>query len=133
MTNEEALKVLKYRSGWNLSIRDVNALDMAIKALEEEPCEDAISRKLAVSRISDLIVLELKGERLPTWNEVHNALGELPPVKPKPKMGHWIYERCDMYSCSVCHHWHTDLDEKMNYCPNCGARMVEPQESEVKE
>ena len=37
--------------------------------------------------------------------------------------GHWIYERCDMYSCSVCHHWHTDLDEKMNYCPNCGARM----------
>ena len=36
MTNEEALKILKYRSGWDLSIRDVNALDMAIKALEQE-------------------------------------------------------------------------------------------------
>lgn len=55
------------------------------------------------------------------------------PSTPQPKVGHWIYERCDMYSCSVCHHWHTDLDEKMNYCPNCGARMIEPQENEDKE
>ena len=38
MTREEALKILKYRSGWNLSIRDVNALEMAIKALEQQPC-----------------------------------------------------------------------------------------------
>ena len=44
MTREEALKVLRRRSGWNLSIRDANALDMAIKALEQEPeiirCKD---------------------------------------------------------------------------------------------
>ena len=36
MTIEEALKVLRRRSGWNLSIRDANALDMAIKALEQQ-------------------------------------------------------------------------------------------------
>ena len=36
MTIEEALKVLRCRSGWNLSIRDANALDMAIKALEQQ-------------------------------------------------------------------------------------------------
>jgi len=36
MTREEALKVLRRRSGWNLSIRDTNALDMAIKALEQQ-------------------------------------------------------------------------------------------------
>ena len=36
MTRKEALKVLRYRSGWNLSIRDANALDMAIKALEQQ-------------------------------------------------------------------------------------------------
>ena len=36
MTREEALKVLRRRSGWNLSIRDANALDMAIKALEQQ-------------------------------------------------------------------------------------------------
>ena len=143
MTREEALKILKYRSGWNLSIRDVNALEMAIKALE--PCEDVISREEAQTAI------EMSASRY-TLAKEHDCMGQvewsdqlikvsdtvdiirnLPSVKPleqQPKIGHWIYERCDMYSCSVCHHWHTDLDEKMNYCPNCGAKMVEPQESE---
>ena len=36
MTREEALKILRCRSGWNLSISDANALDMAIKALEQQ-------------------------------------------------------------------------------------------------
>ena len=50
MTNKEALKILKYRSGWNLSIRDVNALDMAIKALEQESesiCKYGVLHKIA--------------------------------------------------------------------------------------
>ena len=38
---------------------------------------DYISRRGAVSRISDLLVLELKMTRCPTWNEVYNAIGEL--------------------------------------------------------
>ena len=46
MSREEALKILKYRSGWNLSIRDVNALDMAIKALEQEPVLDKIRAEI---------------------------------------------------------------------------------------
>jgi hypothetical protein len=36
MTKEEALKILKYRSGWNLNIRDVTALNMAIEALKQQ-------------------------------------------------------------------------------------------------
>lgn len=36
MTREEALKTLKYRSGLNLSIRDVTALNMAIEALKQQ-------------------------------------------------------------------------------------------------
>jgi hypothetical protein len=36
MTREEALKILKYRSGWNLNIRDVTALNMAIEALKQQ-------------------------------------------------------------------------------------------------
>lgn len=50
MTREEALKILKYRSGWNLSIRDVNALEMAIKALEQESesiCKYGVLHKIA--------------------------------------------------------------------------------------
>ena len=67
---EQAIEVIKeYRN--NLQ------LDGDIKAF------DAVSRRAAVSRISDLLMLELHGERIPTWNEVYNALNDLPSVTPK--------------------------------------------------
>ena len=44
--------------------------------------DDLISRKAAVSRMSDLLMLELKGDRLPTWNEVYNAMQEIPSAQP---------------------------------------------------
>lgn len=34
--------------------------------------------------MSDLIVLELRCERIPTWNEVYNALNEVPTVDAVP-------------------------------------------------
>lgn len=45
---------------------------------------DLITRKAAVSRISDLLILELKGRRIPTWNEVYNAIGDIPSVPAVP-------------------------------------------------
>ena len=45
---------------------------------------DLISRKAAVSGISDLLMLELKGQRIPTWNEVYNAIGDIPSVPAVP-------------------------------------------------
>ena len=49
------------------------------------------------------------------------------PLKQEPKTGHWIYKTMEGQFCSICNEqsvW------KFNYCPNCGCRMVEPQESE---
>lgn len=81
-----------YESG--MKKRDADAVVPAIyekiKSLpsaQPEPCVDAVSRRAVVSRISDLLMLELMGERLPTWNEVYRAVGELPTVKPEPQ---WI-------------------------------------------
>lgn len=48
---------------------------------------DCVSRQAAVSRISDLLMLELKGRRLPTWDEVNEAINELPSAQPEPR---WI-------------------------------------------
>jgi len=45
--------------------------------------DDAISRSAAVSGISDLLMLELKGERLPTYNEVYRAIYDLPSAQPE--------------------------------------------------
>ena len=87
---------------------------------------DLISRKAAVSRISDLIVLELRCERIPTWNEVYKALNEVPTVDAVPvKHGRWK----DRIACSNCGWMMIDdiLESRwlvaFPYCPNCGAKM----------
>ncbi len=57
-------------------------------------------------------------------------------LEQEPKTGHWIkgkYKDDDIryndssYKCDKCG---KIVDFKENYCPNCGAKMVEPQESE---
>lgn len=42
------------------------------------------------------------------------------------KTGHWI-DSSNGWMCSECN---KDNTFDTNYCPNCGARMVDPQESE---
>ena len=71
----------------------------------------------------------------------------LPSVTPKEKIGHWIETNSEIdvkygrhsYKCSECGDYANDFVYGMedwwdackpNYCPNCGVRMVEPQESE---
>lgn len=49
----------------------------------------------------------------------------------EPKTGHWI-ENPNAYECSECGIIRAKgTTGKYNYCPNCGARMVEPQETET--
>lgn len=63
---------------------------------------------------------------------------DLPPVNPT-KTGHWIttseyytgaYGNIDYVECSCCHEYSL---EDGNFCPNCGAKMFEPQERSDKE
>ena len=57
-------------------------------------------------------------------------------IKQQKKTGHWKYVQNDnnpdigkLY-CSECNRI---ASFEYNYCPNCGARMVEPQESKEDE
>lgn len=70
------------------------------------------------------------------WIEALNEVIKI--VEQEPKTGHWIdrfpAKEC---KCSVCDFLicisngsYTDMVVQMKYCPNCGAKMVEPQESE---
>lgn len=51
----------------------------------------------------------------------------------QPKTGHWITTRTFMhdgeYYCDKCK-CDAPNNEKWDYCPNCGAKMVDPKESE---
>ena len=119
--------------------------DKAIKALEQEPCEDAISRQAVLDVFGcvmdywkehaiDVEPHEIKDALIEQYEFTAKQLSDLPPVNPQPKTGHWIMTNevdvlhgLPSYECSKC--GQISL-ENGNYCPSCGAKMVEPQESE---
>ena len=88
--------------------------------LEREPCEDAISRAEAIRVAS--------GYCHPA--NIAKELEKLPPVQPEQKTGHWE-PKIDFddtrygYICNRCKNW---VRDKSDYCPNCGAKMVESEE-----
>lgn len=74
---------------------------------------------------------EIRDAFIDVWaNEIIKALEQ------EPKTGHWImtsdylttaYGSIDYVKCSCCGE---ESLEEGDFCPNCGCRMVEPQESE---
>ena len=98
MTREEAIEYLKRADttvGKKTKTRTAEALDMAIKALEQEPCEDAISRQ-AVNTLVDELARAISDERccMPrgrsTGAILKNIL-DLPPIKSNSeKPNKWI-------------------------------------------
>ncbi|MBQ1297139.1 MAG: hypothetical protein IIY21_24050 [Clostridiales bacterium] len=104
----------------------LKAYKMAIQALDQEPCEDAISRQAVL----DMMQMRISGK------ELYKAVYELPLVNPT-KTGHWIFvdKAHEHAHCSECDYGDVDLldGRPHNYCPNCGAKMVELQERSDKE
>jgi len=91
MTRDDAIKILKelpnsifgialpFDTGFDYT----QALDMAIKALEQEPCEDAVSRNQVVEwlqRASDDSI----------QHAIDSNLKFMPPITPTRKKGKWI-------------------------------------------
>ena len=71
--------------------------------------------------------IELEGHKSLPITLIDYAIEAL---EQEPMTGHWndIPKYTDIaWLCSECGHFTT---MKRNYCPNCGAKMVEPQESE---
>ena len=95
---------------------------------------DAVSRADAIEVVNHMLMGE-RNHKIVALEE----LKQLSSVQPQPKTGHWfIDERPESdreIICSNCEQpifrYHKlDFDYRPNYCPNCGAKMVEPQESE---
>ena len=134
MTREEAtrylLNILPF-VGTNIK----EALEMAIKALEQESSGDLISRQ-AVYHILDEVGgdFDKPREAVVPVDYIADMVGELPPVTPQSKVGHWIRTYGNV-KCSVCGSVKDsrEVGKATHYCDFCGAKMVEPQESEDKE
>lgn len=110
-------------------LRKLEALQKELKALQQEPCEDCISRQAVIELCEGWWLGHTKEDDFAT------EIRALPSVNPQ-KIGHWIVgEKYYMGErngcCSVCEDYYTNDWFEMKYCPNCGAKMVEQQESEV--
>ena len=93
MTREQAKRVLEFNLDHTHNNESKKALRMAIKALEQQTCEDAISREDAL--------MALTGE----WHESRDEIlslairriRTLPSVNPQPKTGHWEWVQYGVY------------------------------------
>lgn len=149
MTNKEAIEWIKYHIGIsNYDETDdlLKAFETAIKALEQEPCDDCVSRQAVKSTM-----VRWKFNSMNAYLEADYEIDKLPSVTPQQetvtefadrcrecgsilgkrinqKTGHWVkitpYPlQMHDYKCSECCH-ETD-DNTENYCSECGARMME--------
>lgn len=112
---ESARTIGKSGSFVELMSYHVQALSMGIKALEQEPCEDAISRQAAVYIAS--------GFCHPA--NIADELAKLPSVNPRPKTGRWIYQEGYVPYKWKCNQCSVEFKTDFNYCPHCGAKMEE--------
>lgn len=100
---------------------------------EQQPCDDCISRQAVIDTCLNMYFNGYKEKDL-----IHD-IKNLPPVTSQ-KTGYWILSDDGLYRpiCDKCgaHPWKgyiptvEEATEVFKYCPNCGCRMVEPQESE---
>jgi len=144
MTREDAIKLLTQYIDYDTETPDYyemeKACKVALKALEQEPCEDCISRQEAINKMQELEDEDIKayGCEIPEGfdgKRAIEALKTLQPVKPKSKIGHWEqygYSWEDKFKCSECGEEQPKIlcGERIighwsDYCPNCGADMRE--------
>lgn len=94
--------------------------------------QDAIDAiRASASKFTGFMEMEMY-----TDDDAVEAINGVPSAEPV-RHGKWILERrftidsmhsYIQYQCTCCGRYYVT---KTNYCPNCGARIVEPQESEV--
>lgn len=95
---------------------------------------DTISRTEVMKVISDFVTFEkyIDKHNHITFEPLEQMINALPSVTQKS--GKWILvhplQEGDggSYMCDCCKWGHPKLDGTEKFCPNCGCRMVEPQE-----
>jgi hypothetical protein len=97
-----------------------------LKALEQQPCEDAISRQAAIDALGEKPLAWVEGEyELGLQNQWENDVDAIKTLLPaQPKTGHWIDDDGDNAICGCCNRLNHLYG---TYCKHCGAKM------EVKE
>jgi hypothetical protein len=147
MTKEEILEQLKHdrdlcnfnpSTGESEPIdedcrKSAEALDYAIKALEQQPSEDCVDRNHIIATISHHHFDKDKDNFDLLVHNLCKEVKALSPVTPTRKVGEWCKQNddyFDWYECSECGYggegemqYSSEYDVRTKYCPNCGAEM----------
>lgn len=126
MTREEAKRIaMGLRTDFKCeSDTMVDFFDTIIKALEQEPCEDAVSRQAAIDAMysicGDGTLKENEWRDNPHIDSIIDALNELPSVSTE-KIGHWVKSKDGYMRCDYCGSRGSAI--KARFCHHCGAKM----------
>lgn len=108
------------------------AKQIVMDMLEQEPCEDCVSRQAVLDLIEHYNSDGL-GSVFYGYDEgvkFANAVNKLPPVTPQPKQGRWKHkhdDRNDWLECPFCGYGdegEVRMDQGTAFCPFCGTRLT---------
>lgn len=99
--------------------------DDILELLEQDLCEDAISRQDVWFTLTNGAYPDETTEQF--IDRIAKEIENKPPVYPKPKTGHWKRVELGMFD-SVSIRWECSECKKSdkfrsNFCFNCGAKM----------
>ena len=139
MTREEALNktigILTYHQvnfcKSKEAVANMNEIIDALEKIDQERCEDAVSRQAVLEILNDAYFLKLDDGAA-----LQESVKQLPSVTPQPKMGCWEWNQYDAnpkignWHCSECRTIVPCIPEVDNtpiykWCPMCGCKMQE--------
>ena len=145
MTREEAkscictikmLQKLAYNIHGVMDVVDADNCKKIIKALEQEPCEDCISRQAAIDCLNADFTIDGKENMETVVDYINGAFKKikaLPSVTPEQRVGRWIYDKTiENWRCSECNETPKTMGyvgtadfmaEHFRICNHCGAKM----------
>lgn len=92
---------------------------------------DQISRQAAIDTLADMHCKS--DEDGYVWIVRSDAWARIDALPSAERRGEWIELYENNYQCSECGAWwtceETPVESGMNFCPNCGARMVSEDDS----
>ena len=96
----------------------------ALPSAQPEPCEDAVSRKMAMDAITaSTPYCVVPDDYHISVVDMEFRISTLPSVTPERKTGKWTEDN----ACPFCgfQPWYERDIHTLSFCPNCGARMTE--------
>lgn len=119
----------------HITVEELQKFIDAIKSLEQEPCDDMVSRETVEDIRKALHVWANNFMSTKTIDNIFNMCLEEAEqeVEPEPNIGHWREVDTNQYACCYCNHcFSIDIEDnsikEYMHCPNCGKNMFELQE-----